>query len=709
MLLEKQHDAIESSGLGAGNSFKIEASAKAFEILSSNLYQDKQLAVIRELSCNAADANKSVGKSVADILIHLPTYSEPYFSVRDQGPGLSDEDVKHLYTTYFASTKSNSNAYIGGFGLGSKSPFAVVDQFTVTSWHGGRKRTYVCFKDGGIPNINAVGDEASDEPTGLLVHVSAASGSFSRWSDKAFQFFNWWQTPPSLTSGSLAHAFYMEPDNLLIASPQQHNGLPIWAFLKSPTNPTVLMGGVPYSLEVGAVVGLPPEVVTALANQPIVLTFDVGQVQIAPSREALSYDPATCAAISARLKMIYAEVRKQVEGRLAAATSLYEARQLMYADAGDQSNLSKLLKLGKTAGSKFAATWRGKAVERAVYLEPDTDFTPPIQVALYNKAYYRTTWRHESPNAFCKFGHNINQHSGLDYIYVWTPTVTGKVYRTLKHDHETKYSANGKRTEGAYILLVGSTFDVVAKTIEDAGFPPLTNIADYADPPKMIGSKSGAYAAKTTGYVISGSGYTRTESPIDLKGGGFYVEFEDGHPRFSINYVNPLAAMLDATKPIIGLAKRKLAVQKLQAALLKNGWTPLNWSRVAEVPDPTIEHIYARFSSGLGQWQGSTDILRWLAAFKPDAGAVVPPDFQLLVDEASYLVNPAAITSSGGANVFESHFTPTQLAAKLRGEQRWAKMKADLAAFSVIHPLLKALTFSETSPSASAILPYLNR
>ena len=37
--------------------FRIEASSKAFEILANNLYKDKILAVVRELSCNAFDAH----------------------------------------------------------------------------------------------------------------------------------------------------------------------------------------------------------------------------------------------------------------------------------------------------------------------------------------------------------------------------------------------------------------------------------------------------------------------------------------------------------------------------------------------------------------------------------------------------------------------------------------------------------------------------
>ena len=44
--------------------FRIEASSKAFEILANNLYKDKILAVIRELCCNAYDAQVESGNEM---------------------------------------------------------------------------------------------------------------------------------------------------------------------------------------------------------------------------------------------------------------------------------------------------------------------------------------------------------------------------------------------------------------------------------------------------------------------------------------------------------------------------------------------------------------------------------------------------------------------------------------------------------------------
>ena len=225
MRLATVKDPIQSSGLGDRNNFSIAASAKAFDILSSNLYQNKILAVIREVSCNAADANKSVGKDTSTIRVHVPTFGEPWFSVRDQGPGLSQTDVMQLYTTYFQSTKDNSDDLIGGFGLGSKSPFAVADQFTVTSWHGGFQSEYVMYKDAGLPRVNLIRSVPSNEPTGMLVQVPSTK-DFRTWAEEITGFFMWWQTKPWF---SIAITF---PENPLLGEPKSttilSNGLPAW-------------------------------------------------------------------------------------------------------------------------------------------------------------------------------------------------------------------------------------------------------------------------------------------------------------------------------------------------------------------------------------------------------------------------------------------------------------------------------------------------
>ena len=133
------------SNVGQIGEFRIRNSAKAFSILSSGLYANKIRAIIRELSCNAVDAHKAAGTTDVPFEVHLPTALEPFFYIRDFGIGLNHDQVTNIYTTYFESTKTASNDFIGALGLGSKSPFSYTENFTVTAIKDGRKGLYTAF------------------------------------------------------------------------------------------------------------------------------------------------------------------------------------------------------------------------------------------------------------------------------------------------------------------------------------------------------------------------------------------------------------------------------------------------------------------------------------------------------------------------------------------------------------------------------------
>jgi len=142
-IVSRKDIKVRKSDTFVSSDFRIESSPEAFRILSDGLYSDKIRAVIRELSTNAVDACVEAGTlDTGGYVIHLPNTLEPSFSIRDYGTGLTHEEVIGLYTTYFGSNKTHSNKFTGQLGLGSKSPFAYTDSFTVTSWTDGSKRCY---------------------------------------------------------------------------------------------------------------------------------------------------------------------------------------------------------------------------------------------------------------------------------------------------------------------------------------------------------------------------------------------------------------------------------------------------------------------------------------------------------------------------------------------------------------------------------------
>ena len=285
------------SNVGEIGEFRIRNSAKAFNILSSGLYANKVRAIVRELSCNAVDSHTAAGKTATPFDVHLPNSLEPWFAIRDYGTGLSHEQVTNIYTTYFESTKTNSNAFIGALGLGSKSPFSYTDNFTVTAIQKGRKGIYTAFiNESGVPSIALMMEEDTNEPAGVEVKFAVTDRyDFGKFADEARSVYTHFALRPVVT-GNSSFAFrnveYESRD--IIPGVHQYKG--------SGTS-VAIMGNIAYPIDI-------PRADTSigdlrgLLNCQLELHFGIGELDFQASREGLSYIPSTVAAIKAKLEAL---------------------------------------------------------------------------------------------------------------------------------------------------------------------------------------------------------------------------------------------------------------------------------------------------------------------------------------------------------------------------------------------------------------------
>lgn len=161
-------------------SFGIAQTAEFFQVLSSSLYSNKKLAVVRETLCNAWDAHIEGG--VTDTPIKV-TLDDKKLIIQDFGPGIHADDMPHHYCTYGGTTKVTNENVTGGFGLGCKSPFAYTDHFEVTSCHEGVKTVYRLSLSsamvGGLPSMTEIVSVPTKE-TGLTVSIDIETSSDRR-------------------------------------------------------------------------------------------------------------------------------------------------------------------------------------------------------------------------------------------------------------------------------------------------------------------------------------------------------------------------------------------------------------------------------------------------------------------------------------------------------------------------------------------------
>ena len=143
MKVEKISGHVETNM--KGNSFKIQLTRESFKNMVGNIYSNPIAAIIRELSCNAYDSHVAAGTPEKPFRVHLPTLFEPYLEIEDYGVGLDDKEIENVYTVLYNSTKTESNEFVGAFGIGAKSPFVYSDNFTVTATKNGVCRVYFMY------------------------------------------------------------------------------------------------------------------------------------------------------------------------------------------------------------------------------------------------------------------------------------------------------------------------------------------------------------------------------------------------------------------------------------------------------------------------------------------------------------------------------------------------------------------------------------
>ncbi|AGH07406.1 RIIA lysis inhibitor [Sulfitobacter phage phiCB2047-B] len=158
---------------GASQSYGVSSDPMLMGMLSTGLYSRPFRTMIQEIMFNAWDAHRMGNCQDKPIDIYIDDTTG--LMVRDYGPGIHPDDMTPIYCMYGNSTKRNDKGQTGGFGLGSKSPFAYSDSFTVTSFHDGLKNMYlmnrVSKENGGAPSMTPLVSDIETDETGLLVSI----------------------------------------------------------------------------------------------------------------------------------------------------------------------------------------------------------------------------------------------------------------------------------------------------------------------------------------------------------------------------------------------------------------------------------------------------------------------------------------------------------------------------------------------------------
>jgi hypothetical protein len=349
--------------------------AHVISILRDQMYSDKIMAVLREYGANALDAQRSVGKGDVPFSVHIPNALSPEFKIRDYGPGLSRDDVFNVYCKYGASTKRDSDDYVGMLGIGSKSAFAYTDSFTVTSWHNGVKSVYVALIDeSNKGTMNLLSEELIDDTSlesGIEISLAVDNGDIDEFTKKARDLYRNFRPIPNINI-SMPEA---SKDEISLKSGRidtcsRSYRYDVWY---------VVMGCIPYRLNTSQIAGLPQFV----SRMNGVIYMDIGDVHVAASREELKYTDKTKASVISKINELGDEYCAWVMASLTdASLSNWEkrnrARSSVYSGFSWPADIKSLadssVRVQWEPGISVQAGLNGYSDRNVIYIHSDTRF-----------------------------------------------------------------------------------------------------------------------------------------------------------------------------------------------------------------------------------------------------------------------------------------------------------------------------------------------
>jgi hypothetical protein len=176
MIFKQQTEAIIEQNGEFQESIKMsldmDSAQVLMQILSKNLYSEPIGSTIRETVSNALDSHRKANVTEPVIVTCKPNKDGNYeFSVEDFGIGLDDNDVRNIISKYGKSTKRESDAELGMYGLGFKSPLAYSSSFYFVCRKDGMERKYMMYEGEDVNTLDLLFEGPTSERNGVKVIV----------------------------------------------------------------------------------------------------------------------------------------------------------------------------------------------------------------------------------------------------------------------------------------------------------------------------------------------------------------------------------------------------------------------------------------------------------------------------------------------------------------------------------------------------------
>jgi len=347
MKIQQQHHVDEVIGVQKQHKFKITDGSQAI-IMDSliNLYSDPIGSIVREITSNCIDANrernlklegkipmeaeddKSFWSTKQTVCIEYVTKNtilsvDECMIFHDNGCGLSQTRVQDVFTTFGASTKRNNNYEIGGFGLGAKSPLSYADTFYVSSRCNGTETYYMIYRNNdNVPHMDQVYQAATDQQNGTSIIVPLKNrydaSDFREAINNQLAYFDnivFKNVEEGLGNIKNYYSKHVGSGNAKVIEETES-----YAITSDGSNPCLLVGRVKYVINWDML----KDVSEYDYRGSIAFKFNIGVLDLVPSREEIRYTPKTIDLITAALDNVKNQFKKDLSAKYSNITDYIE-------------------------------------------------------------------------------------------------------------------------------------------------------------------------------------------------------------------------------------------------------------------------------------------------------------------------------------------------------------------------------------------------
>jgi hypothetical protein len=320
-MLIKEHKQLDIQTIG--NTGTLDAGINQasfgflFEMLSKSLYSNPIGSIIREITSNCFDSHKEAKIDLPVMIKKTYDYDEEsdFISFIDYGVGLSPYRIKTIYMNWFSSTKRETNDLIGGFGLGSKSPLSYQDLFYINTVSNevtlldndakvpycNKLRTiklrenteyqYVFHKGESKPQLDLLSKQITTKHKGTEIKLAIKSGDTYKFQSEIGKQLCYFDNVYVEGFGvnniyKIYEGKYFKYRNVNQYNDEFH----------------IILGKVSYPIDWEQIGMKPIEI-------EVGVKFEVGEIDVTPSRESLRYTEETKAIVKERIEKALEEIK----------------------------------------------------------------------------------------------------------------------------------------------------------------------------------------------------------------------------------------------------------------------------------------------------------------------------------------------------------------------------------------------------------------